>query len=188
MTITTPSTISTPAPVETPESTPEPETDNESDTQEAPAMCLAAQDDSELGFSVATDSPLEHRSMDGLGNNLDHPTWGMAGTALLKLAPTSYADGISTPTILRPNARTISNVVFAQSESVPNASQASDILWQWGQFIDHDITLSLDNPEEPFPVRVPQEIRYSIPTELVENPSMSIARYSTPKREQINRI
>ncbi|MCQ3811405.1 MAG: peroxidase family protein [Acidimicrobiia bacterium] len=126
--------------------------------------------------------------MDGLGNNLDHPTWGMAGTALLKLAPTSYADGISTPTILRPNARTISNVVFAQSESVPNASQASDILWQWGQFIDHDITLSLDNPEEPFPVRVPQEIRYSIPTELVENPSMSIARYSTPKREQINRI
>ena len=94
--------------------------------------------------------------MDGEGNNLDHPTWGMAGTALLKIAPTSYADGVSTPTISRPNARNISNLVFAQDESVPNASQASDILWQWGQFIDHDITLSPGNPEEPFPVRVPQ--------------------------------
>ena len=60
--------------------------------------------------------------MDGQGNNLDQPTWGMAGTALLKLAPTSYADGISMPTTSRPNARTVSNLVFAQSESVPNSS------------------------------------------------------------------
>ena len=87
------------------------------------------------------------RALDGRGNNLTNLTWGMAGTTLLKKAPNSYADGVSTPTTSRPNARTISNLVFAQDTSVPNSSQASDIVWQWGQFLDHDITLSLDNAE-----------------------------------------
>ncbi len=154
--VTTPLTISTPAAAGTSEVTPEAETDDESGSEEAPVMCLAAQDDSEPAFSVLSESSLEHRSFDGEGNNLDFPTRGMAGTALLKLAPTSYADGISTPTTTRPNARTVSNLVFAQAESIPNSTQASDILWQWGQFIDHDITLSPDNLEEPFPVPVPQ--------------------------------
>ena len=154
--VTTPLTISTPAPVETPEATPEPEADDESDSQVVAVTCLAAQGDGEPFVSGLDESPLEHRSMDGQGNNLEHPAWGMAGTALLKRAPTSYADGISTPTTSRPNPRTISNLVFSQSESVPNSSMASDLVWQWGQFIDHDITLSPDNLEEPFPVRVPQ--------------------------------
>lgn len=95
------------------------------------------------------------RAFNGRANNLENPTWGMAGTALLKKAPDAYADGVSTPTASRPNARTISNLVFAQDESVPNSSQASDITWQWGQFIDHDITLSPDNPDESFAIDVP---------------------------------
>ncbi len=150
--VTTPIAISTPIPSETPV----PDGDDESSSQEAAAMCLAAQDGSEPTLAVHSEAQLEHRAMDGQGNNLDNPTWGMAGTALLKLAPTSYADGISTPTTTRPNVRTVSNLEFAQSESVLNSTQVSDILWQWGQFIDHDITLSLDNTEEPFPVPVPQ--------------------------------
>ena len=99
---------------------------------------------------------IEPRSMDGRANNLSHPTWGMAGTSLLKKAPVSYTDGVSAPTKTRPNPRTVSNLVLSQDESVPNSSQASDITWQWGQFIDHDITLSPDNLEEPFPVPVPR--------------------------------
>ncbi|WP_423916569.1 peroxidase family protein [Candidatus Poriferisodalis sp.] len=97
------------------------------------------------------------RALDGRGNNLTNLTWGMAGTALLKKAPNSYADGVSTLTTSRPNARTISNLVFAQDTSVPNSSQASDIVWQWGQFLDHDITLSLDNADEPLPIAVPAD-------------------------------
>ena len=147
--VTTPLAVSTPVPaaggtVET-----------EADGQRAPVACLAAR---QAGAPIATSSegsPFEHRSMSGEGNNADHPAWGMAGTALLKLAPNSYADGVSTPTESRPNPRTISNLVFAQGGSVPNSAGASDITWQWGQFIDHDITLSLDNTDEPFPVPVP---------------------------------
>ncbi|WP_419551581.1 peroxidase family protein [Candidatus Poriferisodalis sp.] len=100
---------------------------------------------------------LEPRALDGRRNNLVNPTWGMAGTTLLKKASNSYADGVSTPTTSRPNARTISNLVFAQHTSVPNFSQASDIVWQWGQFLDHDITLSLDNTAEPLPIAVPAD-------------------------------
>ncbi len=99
---------------------------------------------------------LEPRSIDGRANNLNHLTWGMAGTSLLRKAPLSYMDGVSVPTNSRPNPRTVSNLVFSQGESVPNSSQASDITWQWGQFIDHDITLSPDNLDEPFPVPVPR--------------------------------
>ena len=99
---------------------------------------------------------LEPRSIDGRANNLNHLTWGMAGTNLLRKAPLSYTDGVSAPTNSRPNPRTVSNLVFSQGESVPNSSQASDITWQWGQFIDHDITLSPDNLDEPFPVPVPR--------------------------------
>ncbi len=139
------------------------------------------------------------RAFDGRGNNLDYPTWGMAGTPhrhnitrhrgppgfgvfkhrsqqgldpykrtlnppssqqktkgpLLQKAPNLYADAVSAPTTSRPNARTISNLVFAQDESVPNSSQASDIVWQRGQFLDHDITLSMDNADEPLPIAVP---------------------------------
>ncbi len=99
---------------------------------------------------------ISDRSFDGTGNNIDNPSWGSTGTALLKKAPVSYADAVFVPTSSRPNPRLISNLVFSQSGSFPNSRSASDITWQWGQFIDHDITLSLDNDQEPFPVSVPQ--------------------------------
>ncbi len=42
------------------------------------------------------------RSIDGTGNNLAHPTWGTAGTDLIRIAPAG-AD--------RPSARVISNAL-----------------------------------------------------------------------------
>ena len=97
---------------------------------------------------------LEHRTVDGRENNFRHGSRGMAGTAQLKLAPSSYTDGISTPASSRPNARSVSNLVSSQQESVPNSVGASDYVWQWGQFLDHDIVLSPDNPAEPLPIPV----------------------------------
>ncbi|WP_419845680.1 peroxidase family protein [Candidatus Poriferisocius sp.] len=148
--VTSPLTISAPAPA------PEPAVEPEADEQEEVMVCLAAREVDALTVSATDGTPFENRSMNGEGNNAVYPTWGMAGTALLKLAPNSYADGVSAPTTSRPNPRTISNLVFAQDESVPNSSRASDITWQWGQFIDHDISLSLNNNEEPFPISVPR--------------------------------
>lgn len=99
----------------------------------------------------------EPRSFDGRGNNSRNPVWGRAGATLLRLAePNSYRDGVSAMIGSRPNPRAISNRVFSQNRSIPNTAGATDMLWQWGQFIDHDITLSLDNLEQPIFIPVPR--------------------------------
>ena len=52
----------------------------------------------------------------------------------------SMRDGESSPAGEdRASAREISNLVAAQDESVENDRGLSDLLWQWGQFLDHDI-------------------------------------------------
>lgn len=147
---TSPLTVIAPSP------TAEPEADNQAEEPAGEITCLAAEGDDTWTVAGPNESPFQHRALNGGGNNLANPSWGMAGTTLLKLAPWSYEDGVSTPPTSRPNARAISNIVFDQDGLVPNSSGASDITWQWGQFIDHDITLSLDNTDEPFPIRVPR--------------------------------
>ena len=99
---------------------------------------------------------IEHRSIDGRGNSFRDPSWGAAGTAQLRIAPNSYRARVSRPVASRPNPRTVSNLVSAQRDPEPNPSGASDIIWQWGQFLDHDIVLSPDNTADPFPIRVPR--------------------------------
>ena len=65
----------------------------------------------------------------------------------------------------RPSPRQVSNVVVAQIESVPNRNGASDFLWQWGQFLDHDIDLTdAADPREPEPIAVPTGDRFFDPT------------------------
>jgi len=100
---------------------------------------------------------LLQRSIDGSNNNAAHPDWGRAGTQLLRRAPAAYADGVSAPSgNTRPNPRVISNALNAQSESILNPQGASDYLWQWGQFLDHDLDLSdASFPTEPFDIPVP---------------------------------
>ncbi|MGB0384991.1 MAG: peroxidase family protein [Ardenticatenaceae bacterium] len=99
------------------------------------------------------------RTFDGSGNNVANDTWGQAGTQLSRLANSAYADGKSEPPAGRPNAREISNAVSAQTDLVPNSLGASDLLWQWGQYLDHDLDLSPepehDEVKEPLPISVP---------------------------------
>ena len=67
----------------------------------------------------------------------------------------AYQDGISEPAGAgRPSAREISNGVAAQTRSIPNVAKATDFVWQWGQFIDHDIDLT-EGTEEPEPFNIP---------------------------------
>jgi hypothetical protein len=50
----------------------------------------------------------------------------------------------------------VSNALNAQSELFANPEGASDFLWQWGQFLDHDLDLSDTGfPVEPFDIPVP---------------------------------
>ena len=101
--------------------------------------------------------PTELRTIDGHGNNQQHPEWGAAEVALVRSVLAAYADDIGSPAGRnRPSARAISNAIAAQSQSTPNPQGASDYVWQWGQFLDHDITeVPIADPAEAFDVPVP---------------------------------
>jgi len=82
------------------------------------------------------------RAIDGTGNNAAHPTWGATHGLLLQNVPMAYGDGISTMGGAgRPAPRFISNTVVAQP-NVPPHAYASNYLWMWGQFMDHDLDLT----------------------------------------------
>ncbi|MBT8481485.1 MAG: peroxiredoxin [Myxococcales bacterium] len=98
-----------------------------------------------------------YRSIDGTGNHETHFELGAAHTTLRRLMSIHYGDLVaSMGGSLRPSPRAISNAVCADSQRPPNALGASDFLWQWGQFVDHDIDLSGEQePAEPMPIPVP---------------------------------
>jgi len=101
--------------------------------------------------------PREFRSIDGTGNNPIDPLRGSVGVALLRHTTNAYGDGSGTPAGEgEPSTREISNLVVAQDRLLPNAENTSDFLWQWGQFLDHDIDLTpTADPAEPFNIPVP---------------------------------
>ena len=100
-------------------------------------------------------SPAQIYSLDGTGDNASNPQWGAAGTAMIRRAEAAYTDGISSPSgIARPSARAISNLLSAQADSVINNRHLSDFIYVWGQFLDHDINLTLGG-SEAFPITVP---------------------------------
>ena len=97
------------------------------------------------------------RTISGEFNNLDRISLGTVGVNLRRMSPADYADGFNIPAGQnRKSAREISNIVLAQSESVPNEYGLSAMLWQWGQFLDHDLDLTESaDPPEPFFIDVP---------------------------------
>lgn len=86
--------------------------------------------------------PNEFRTIDGSNNNLANLTWGAAGTEMMRMMSAEYGlnDGSVPARANGPSARAVSNAVSASPGDLPNAAGASDYLWQWGQFLDHDIT------------------------------------------------
>lgn len=107
--------------------------------------------------------PSEVRSIDGTGNNLVDGDLGSTGEQLIRIAGDDYEDGISEPAGSdRPSARVISNVLAASdadgdSGDVASARDLSAFIYVWGQFLDHDIDLTLTQEDggEQFDVDVP---------------------------------
>jgi peroxidase len=100
----------------------------------------------------------ETHSIDGTGNNLAFSEWGAAGQAIQNLAPTDYADQIAAPAGAdRPSPREISNLLFDQGDSsMTNSRNLSAFLYVWGQFIDHDLVLTVSQSEgESLDIAVP---------------------------------
>ena len=84
-----------------------------------------------------------YRNIDGSLNNIRNPEIGKAGMPLTRVTDQTYADGTSAMAGAdRPNPRAISNAVLAQTRLVYAQKGASDFLWQWGQFLDHDLDLT----------------------------------------------
>ncbi|TWT42548.1 peroxidase family protein [Botrimarina hoheduenensis] len=104
-----------------------------------------------LGWGVLAKS--EYRTIEGTGNNLVQASWGAAGEVLQRVAPAAYPGDGSGSTILsspdRANPRAISNTLFPQVTSTPNARGMTAGVWQWGQFLDHDLSLTLANSADP---------------------------------------
>ena len=84
---------------------------------------------------------------ESLGNERDN---GNTGAELVRLFEPAYEDDLNEPrgggvngeASSLPNPRTISNTLSSQGNATGNPLNASDWLWQWGQFLDHDLGLS----------------------------------------------
>jgi len=106
----------------------------------------------------AEDEPtVPYRSIDGTGNHLKQLDFGAADTTLRRMTREDYGDSIASMAGTgRPSPREISNALCADTFPGPNGLGASDFLWQWGQFVDHDIGLTeAQGPSEPMPIAVP---------------------------------
>ncbi|KRR08084.1 hypothetical protein CQ12_14630 [Bradyrhizobium jicamae] len=98
---------------------------------------------------------IQFRSFDGSGNNLSSPGLNAAGTAVDRIGPAHFADGVSDP-LDGPNPRTISNVVVGEGDAnVPNEQGVSAFMYAWGQFIDHDLTLTRSDGVNDISILVP---------------------------------
>ena len=100
---------------------------------------------------------LVFRTLDGSRNNRLLPDMNTSHSQLGRLAAPDYADLMAAPAGAgRPSPRAVSNAVAAQPAERPNGRRASDFLWQWGQFLDHDFALT-DGvaPAEPANIEVP---------------------------------
>jgi hypothetical protein len=102
----------------------------------------------------------EVQSLDGSGNNRRNPTWGSAGSIYTRVAPASYADGLSEPQP-GPSTRFISNRIFNDTgRNVFSEGGVSQWSFVWGQFVDHNIGLVDDGGEPqnlPFDADDPME-------------------------------
>jgi hypothetical protein len=137
--------------------------------------------------------PREFRTIDGSDNNPMHSGWGATGSSLLRLMDADYEDGSSAPAgSTRLSPRAISNGCVAQTLDIPNSHQVSDMFWQWGQFLDHDLTLvGTMDPVESFDIEVPMGDPFFDPmssgTMLIQL-DRSFYRMVNGVRQQVNEL
>lgn len=99
--------------------------------------------------------PAVVRTYNGQFNNPDNEFYGAAHTALQRVSGYRYADDMAEPVSEgMPNPRTVSNALFAQEGLLNDPVGLSDYTWVFGQFMDHDVTLT-EGVGEPFNIPVP---------------------------------
>lgn len=95
---------------------------------------------------------VEWRSITGVGNNVALPNQGAAETRQIRFGygaqfPDAFGDTIVTAP-QRANPRTISNQLHAQGNvSLPSDRHLTDWVFQWGQWVTHDMDLTRTDAE-----------------------------------------
>uniref|UniRef100_A0A3B4WRT4 Thyroid peroxidase n=1 Tax=Seriola lalandi dorsalis TaxID=1841481 RepID=A0A3B4WRT4_SERLL len=99
----------------------------------------------------------KYRSISGICNNRQNPLWGAANTHLVRWLPAEYEDGESEPKGWNQgrlhNGFQLPLVIYkihvdkhyfsqTANETVTNDDLYSQMLVEWGQYIDHDITFT----------------------------------------------
>ncbi|MGZ0190214.1 MAG: peroxidase family protein [Alphaproteobacteria bacterium] len=95
------------------------------------------------------------RAIDGKGDHPTDPNWGAAGRAEPRLTPSDPSANDVVGGSDLPSARDISNSIARQAAPTETAEGYSDMLWAWGQFVDHDLDLTPEG-EEAAPIAVSQ--------------------------------
>lgn len=95
-----------------------------------------------LIWNPAPVDPLVARTPDASGTNPVNVSWGATGVDLLRLAGDDRGPNGEMSGSDRAGAREVSNAVAMQTQNTENAAGASDFLWVWGQFLDHDLSLT----------------------------------------------
>ena len=133
------------------------------------------------------------RSYDGTGNNISNPIWGSAGIALRRKGTSDYKDGSSSLAVRgssNPNPRVVSNSICTMVENNKNEFKLSDMIWVWGQFLDHEVDLTPDNSSEP--EYIITETKLNDPNELYPSKTIFFNRskstLNSDPREQLNVI
>ncbi len=103
-----------------------------------------------------------YRPITEVGNNPVNANWGTAGTDLIRQSLTAYANGYSTPSLAQDlSPRAISDILNNQADPADpsqdvqtvDGNSLSDFGYAFGQFMDHDMDLTLDNgPQSGIPV------------------------------------
>ena len=128
-------------------------------SDQRPRTTTAARDGSNL--DLLRRSP--YRSYDGTNNNItssQNALFGATDIPLYRELPAAY--GSSDPKNAmggqgRPSAREISNAVIDEPVTQFNTLHLSTIVYQWGQFLDHEITLTPTGNTEYASITLPKD-------------------------------
>lgn len=95
----------------------------------------------EAAGTVASETVTEYGAIDGSGHG--QPGQRLPGDLMGVNYTQEYGDGIrSVAGETRPNTREISNALFAQTESIPDAQGGTGFMLAWSQFMGHDLSFS----------------------------------------------
>ncbi len=133
---------------------------------------------------------LPFRTYDGRFNNINtnKTSWGATDIILFRELPASY--GASDPNnamggVNRPSPREISNAIIDEPVTQFNTRHLSTLVYQWGQFLDHEITLTPTGSTEYVPIPLPaNEVIFTEEIPFFRSEFRTIAGSSV--RQQIN--